>query len=490
MVMSGKLELTYTSILENKKYRKMKHIKFIYSKIILLSGLLFFIVTVSCEREISDEVEFATNSPTGEIFTDSPIGMGSDFYFPFLGSKPTAWTVDDNEGYESQSSMRFDVPNADDPDGNYAGAIFRVDGAGRNLTQYDALTFWAKAAQGVTIGEIGFGQDFGENKYQVNASNVSLSTNWVKYVIPIPDASKLFEERGMFWYSAGTQETGGKGYTFWIDELKFEKLGTIGQPRPKIYGGADVETQTFVETSGLVEAPTVTFNLGSGQNITVNVSRNYFNWTSSDTDVLIIDETGSFESLNTGKSIITASSAGVQAEGSLIVDVLGDFNFAPTPERDPNNVISIFSDAYNNVPVDFFNGFWQPFQTTESDDFEIKGDNILNYTNFNFVGNQFQNPTIDVTDKPNLHINMFIPGDIPSNLDFLISIINFDDGGTENGRQQVFFKASDFVSNTWSTLEVPISLGDKSNIGLLIYENVNGSSLANFYLDNIYFYSE
>ena len=60
----------------------MKDIKFIYSKIILLSGLLF-LVTMGCEREISNEVEFATNDSSGEIFTDSPIGLGRDFYFPF-----------------------------------------------------------------------------------------------------------------------------------------------------------------------------------------------------------------------------------------------------------------------------------------------------------------------------------------------------------------------------------------------------------------------
>ncbi len=139
----------------------MKDIKFIYSKIILLSGLLF-LVTMGCEREISNEVEFATNDSSGEIFTDSPIGLGSDFYFPFGGSKATAWTVDESEGYESEASMRFDVPNANDPEGSYAGAIFRVDGAGRNLTEYDALTFWAKASQGVSIGSIGFGIDFEE----------------------------------------------------------------------------------------------------------------------------------------------------------------------------------------------------------------------------------------------------------------------------------------------------------------------------------------
>ena len=49
----------------------------------------------------------------------------------------------------------------------------------------------------------------------------------------------------MFTFSAGTDSTGGLGYTIWIDEIRFEKLGTIGQPRPAIMNGADVSMQTF-----------------------------------------------------------------------------------------------------------------------------------------------------------------------------------------------------------------------------------------------------
>lgn len=297
----------------------------------------------------------------------------------------------------------------------------------------------------------------------------------------------------MFWYSAGTQETAGYGYTFWIDEIQFEKLGTIGQSRPKIYGGEHLEVQTFVGTDGIVDLPTVTFNLGSGQNITVNAARSYFDWTSSNPSVVTIDETGFSKILSPGETVITAASAGVQAEGSLTMTVIGDFNFAPIPTRDPNNVISIFSDVYDNVPVDFFNGFWEPFQTTLSADFEINGDHILNYTNFNFVGNQFANPTIDASQNPNVHINMFIPDEVPSNMDFLITIVDFGADGVEGGdddtREQVFFDKAIWISNTWITLEFPITIA-KNNIGLIIYENINGSSLTNFYLDNIYFYSE
>ena len=89
---------------------------------------------------------------------------------------------------------------------------------------------------------------------------------------------------------------------------------------------------------------------------------------------------------------------------------------------------------------------------------------------------------------------MYIPGTVPANLDFLISIVNFgpdgEQGGGDDTRQQVFFNASDFEANTWATLEIPITLSDKSNLGLLIYENVNASTLRNFYLDNIYFYAD
>ncbi|MBK7097029.1 MAG: hypothetical protein IPH57_18995 [Saprospiraceae bacterium] len=40
------------------------------------------------------------------------------------------------------------------------------------------------------------------------------------------------------------------------------------------------------------------------------------------------------------------------------------------------NVSSIFSDTYTNIPVDYYNGYWQPYQTTLSADFEVNGDRI------------------------------------------------------------------------------------------------------------------
>lgn len=456
--------------------------------------LLVLVMNLGCERELSDDATLSTFPQTGEIFTDNFVAMGEDFYLPFADSKLDAFSVDNREGFESNASYRVDVPNANDPTGNYAGAILRVDGAGRDLTGFNVLTFYAKASRGVSIDAVGFGQDFFENKYQVTANNFSIGTNWQKYYIPIPDPSFLVNERGVFWYAAGTQGTGGSGYVIWFDEIKFENLGTVGQPRPAIANGDDITVDTFVGVSAPVSGLSHTLNLPNGLNQTVAPTTGYYEFISSNPNVAAVDDSGVISVLSAGTAVITATLNGVQATGSITVNSLGEFVVAPTPTRDPENVISIFSDFYTNAPVDFYNGFWEPFQTTESADFVVNGDNILNYTNFNFVGNQFANPTINATNTPNLHLNMYIPGEVPANLDFLISIVNFGPDGVEGGgddtRQQVFFNASDFEANTWATLEIPITLNDKSNLGLLIYENVNASTLRNFYLDNIYFYAD
>ena len=217
----------------------MKKIKFINRKSVLLLSFIL-LLTVSCERELSDDVEVALYPTTADIFIDGPIGMGTDFYFPFIGepsnpigSKLTAWSIDNTIKYQGTASMRFDVPNADDPEGNYAGAAFIIDGAGRNLTGYNALTFWAKATQGAVIGEIGFG----EGETVVLRRNISVSTGWNKYIIPIPDPSKLVQEKGMLRYATGGID--GFGFTFWIDELKFEKITTLSNKTPYMQGGED-----------------------------------------------------------------------------------------------------------------------------------------------------------------------------------------------------------------------------------------------------------
>jgi hypothetical protein len=48
----------------------------------------------------------------------------------------------------------------------------------------------------------------------------------------------------MFWYAEGPEN--GNGYTFWIDELKYEKLGTVAQQDQLFFNGVDKQEASFL----------------------------------------------------------------------------------------------------------------------------------------------------------------------------------------------------------------------------------------------------
>ena len=491
---NGKLERIYISTLENKKimiYNKKLNMK--YKWLIALLILISF----GCERDVSEDAVLAEFPNTPDVFTDSPVGMGTEFYLPFDGSKQTAWTVDDEVSYRGEASMRFDIPNANDPDGSFAGAIFRIDGSGRNLTDYDALTFWAKASQGVVVDQFGFGEDFLENRYVTTLTGTSLSTTWKKIIIPLPDPSVYENERGMFRYADGTDETGGNGYTFWVDELKYEKLGTIAQPRPAIQNGQDAYAQNFIGGQLTVSGLTQTYNTASGDDVTTNIEPSFFEFSSSDEDVATVNENGEINIVGIGRSTITATMNGEPAEGSILVESFGDFTPAPTPDRNQESVISIFSDVYQNRPVDFFNGFYEPFQTTTSSDFVVDGDNVLYYLNFNFVGIEFNQtvPTINGKLATHLHLDVFVPIDPPSNTGLQIDLVDFGadgsfDGGDDTTISQGF--SNGFEQGEWTQIDFDISnLNPRTNLGQIILADIGGTTPpSEFFVDNIYFYRE
>lgn len=478
----------------------MENTTYNYLRNTFLLGLVL-LTNVNCERNPSDEAKLSTYSKTAEIFTDSPIGMGSNFYFPYapgpdnpIGSKLNAWTVDTKVGYIGTSSMRFDVPDGDDPKGNYAGGIFRIDGAGRDLTSYDALTFWAKASQNITINEIGFGEDFYPNKYITTMRNVNISTNWVKYVIPIPDASKLVQEKGMLRYAAGGIGAEKKGYTFWIDELRFEKLGTIAQPRPMILNGLNVTEQTFIGSKKTLTDLTQTFNMANGLNQTVSAAPSYFNFTSSDPSVATVNDLGVVDVIGTGTTVITAKLGDKDASGSLTLNSLGVFTPAPTPTRDAANVLSIFSDKYANVPVEYYNGYWGGSTTQGQADIVINGDNIIKYTQLNYVGIQFAQPTINATEMTHFHIDVQVQNTIGARNSFKIKLADFGADGVYGGgndkEHELTITNAGLPTGNWVSLDLPLSsftgLTNRAHLAQVVL--VSASGITDILVDNIYFY--
>ncbi|MCE2612416.1 Ig-like domain-containing protein [Flavobacteriaceae bacterium D16] len=487
----------------------MKNEKRIYSRLALFLGLII-VVAVGCERDydFGDDAKFAKFGNNPEIFIDG--FSGGLEYLPFGGSKFDAFSVDTDVKYKGEAAMRFDVPNAFDPSTTlgFAGAIF-PDYGGRDLSGYDALTFWAKATKAETISEIGFGNDFGDSPYRESTSkflvtkqNLRISTAWTKYIIPIPDPSKLFNETGMFWYAEGPDEN-GDGYTFWIDELQFEKLGTIAQPQPAIFNGEDETGVNLVGTERQISGTTQTFNLANGQNETVLAAPAYFDFNSSDTDVATVTDNGLIQAIAEGATEITATLGGVPAKGSLELTV-GEFSFAPTPPaRNAADVISIFSNAYNDVPVDFYNGFFEPFQTTTGGLITIGDDDLLQYEELNFVATGFSNPTVDATQMDFLHIDIRIDEAIDAGDIIRIELVDFGPdgvfGGDNDSGGSITLTSADLGSATWISLDFPLDdfngpagggafngLTNRANVAQVVF--ASDATIDAILVDNIYFY--
>jgi hypothetical protein len=481
---------------------KMKNRTFLYLKNTLVTVTIMLLI-YGCEREVSDQVEFANFPNTGEVFIDG--FSGGLEYFPFDGSKLDAFTVDTDVKYSGEASMRFDVPNVGDPSGSFAGAIF-PDYGGRDLSGYDALTFWAKATKAAFINEIGFGNDFGENKFLVTKRNLRIDTGWKKYVIPIPDPSKLWGENGMFWYSEGPEN--GDGYTFWIDDLKFEKLGTVAQPQPAIFNGQDLEAESFLGIQGLIprDGLTQTFNLSNGANQTVVAAPSYFSFISSDVDVVRVNELGVITPFSVGTATITATLGGVKARGSAKLEVRGAFEIAPAPpERNPEDVISIFSDSYTNVPVDFYNGFFDG-QTTLGGSIRINEDNsIIFYENLNFVATSFSNPTVNGSQKTHFHVDIRIDENIDPGDTIRFELIDFGPDGAFGGGDDtggaITYASGQLESSTWISFDIPftdfkditggglggLANGDRANLAQIVFAS---GGISTLFVDNMYFYSE
>ncbi len=468
---------------------KMKNTVISYTKSVLPAVLLLVFFAASCDRSVDglSEPEFTSNP---EVFIDG-FSPGLE-YFPYEEAVADAFSVDGDTYFGNRgASMRFDVPNEGDPAGAFAGAIFRDEFGGRNLSSYNALTFYAKATKASTIAEIGFGQDFLGNEFEVSRSSLRLTTNWRKYTIPIPEASFLNRSRGLFWYSTGPEN--GDGYTFWIDELQYENIDGLAQPRPSIMGSSDVETTSFIGSSLRVSGLGFTINQPDGQDISVTAAPAYFTFTSSDNSVATVDSEGRVSVVGEGTAEITASISGSNANGSLIVNSLGEFILPDAPTRAPEDVISIFTDVYEDVPVDFYNGFYEPFQTTTSNDFEINGNRFLGYDNFNFVGIEFnQNvPTIDGTDMTHMTLDIFFPNEVPSGSAFRARIVN-DLGGAGNSASNTI-STPQLVSGEWITLEVDLrNMGDRSNLGQIVFDSDEGPALqgSSLYVANIYLYND
>ncbi len=150
---------------------------------------------------------------------------------------------------------------------------------------------------------------------------------------------------------------------------------------------------------------------------------------------------------------------------------------APTPPAlNPEDVISVFSNAFDDVEgTDFFPDWGQ---TTQASIVEIEGVQTLKYENFNYQGTQFATP-LNVTEMETLHLDMWTADATSVNV-FLIS----------TGPEETPF-ALPITPNEWVSYDIPLTeFSDVVDLGDVIqFKFDGGDGTPTIYLDNLYFFT-
>ena len=448
-------------------------------------AVLCGLVISGCSERDLDSLGPAPSPTTGEVYLDG-FSPGLE-YHAFGGSKVDALDIDETGGRAGTPSLKFTIPLPNDPAGSYAGGVF-VGRPPRDLSGFTALTFWARARQAATLNTVGFGNDnSGNSRFPAEAGDVTLSTTWSKVILPIPDPSRLSSEGGLFFLAEGAENN--QGNEIWFDEVRFEDVRTIANPRPAI-ASADIAGEPG--GTAQVMGTQVTYDVG-GHDRVMRTSPAYFNFTSSDPGVVTVDADGRMTFIGLGTATVTASLGSAQASGVVTVNVgASPDGGPPAPTRPAENVVSLFSDAYDDVQVDTWSADWDQ---ADVEDVQVAGDNAKKYSNLNYAGIEFISAQVDASDMSHFHFDLWTGDETAPPAAFRVKLVDFGSdgsfGGGDDSEHEIALTAeSGLASRTWVSFDVPLTdfagLAATSSLAQLI---ISGDPNT-VYLDNIYFWGE
>ncbi len=157
---------------------------------------------------------------------------------------------------------------------------------------------------------------------------------------------------------------------------------------------------------------------------------------------------------------------------------------APTPTANSEGVISLFSNAYTNVPVDTWSA---PWDNADVADVQVAGNDTKKYTNLVFAGIEFTTNPIDASTMDYYHVDIWTPDATT----FKIKLVDFGAdgafaGGDDTESELTFTPAL----NQWVSYDIPMSdftgLASRSHLAQMIFV----ASTSTVYVDNVYFYNK
>jgi len=417
--------------------------------LLTLTAICLLILSTGCSERDLTGLDVARAKIDPLVFDEA---YGEDVYFQaFSGTDIYAAGIDSIYAFGSSKSLKISVPPEGSALGAYAGGVL-TSVAGRDHADFNALTFYARTnLENCTLDVAGFGNDnTGTSKYKASRSAVPLTPDWTFFIIPIPASSKLISERGQFTFAESWEDP--LGQQIWFDNIQFAKLDNITDPFPVM---PSANKQYFVGATAKVTGTYTRFSI-DGAFVIVNHSPGYFDYTSTDPAVakVVGDE---IRVVGPGEATVTATLDETQALGSVTLQAFqAPTTAAPSPTLPAGDVISMFSDVYEDRRIDSWNPFWGG-STTQVDDFVVEGDNAKVYSTLNWVGIVFTSQKVDASEMTHLHLDVFAPAGTNFNVK-VVAYGSADDDNSDHEPELQFNAESTpaFVAGEWSSLDIPL----------------------------------
>ncbi|MFZ0490140.1 MAG: hypothetical protein WAM00_07855 [Salegentibacter sp.] len=160
---------------------------------------------------------------------------------------------------------------------------------------------------------------------------------------------------------------------------------------------------------------------------------------------------------------------------------------AAAPTAPEGDVISLFSDAYTNVPVATWHTDWS---NATLEEVTVDGNAVKKYSAMDFVGIETTNPTVDASDMNYFHTDFWTA----DATEIRIKLVDFGangvyDGGGDDVEHEITI--SDPAQGQWVSVDVPMSdfsgLTTRAHIAQLIYSG-NPTGDITVFVDNVYFH--
>ena len=162
---------------------------------------------------------------------------------------------------------------------------------------------------------------------------------------------------------------------------------------------------------------------------------------------------------------------------------------APTPEHPGEDVISLFSDAYDDVTVDTWSTDWDQVVLEDTD---IEGDNVKKYTGLDFAGIEFKSQPIDITRMTHFRMDIWTPDPTADPAAFQVKLVDFGadgkfDGGDDTEHEVTLKAEQGLATGEWVALDLDLAdfsaLSGREHLAQLI---ISGDPNT-VYVDNVYF---